>query len=42
MALLTSMTIYNIRVAHKPITTLRLLLTNVKDKNKPEDRQGAV
>ena len=31
---------YNIGVAHKPITTLRL--TNVKDKGKPEDRQGAV
>ena len=30
---------YNIRVAHKPITTLRRLLTNVKDKDKPEDRQ---
>ena len=33
---------YNIRVAHKPITTLRRLPTNVKDKDKPEDRQGAV
>ena len=33
---------YNIRVAHKPIITLRRLLTNVKDKDKPEDRQGAV
>ena len=33
---------YNIRVAHKPITTLRRLLTNVKDKDKPEDRRGAV
>ena len=33
---------YNIRVAHKPITTLRQLLTNVKDKDKPNDRQGAV
>ena len=33
---------YNIRVAHKPITTLRQLLTNVKDKDKPEDRRGAV
>ena len=33
---------YNIRVAHKPITTLRRLLTNVKDKDKPEDIQGAV
>ena len=33
---------YNIRVALKPITTLRRLLTNVKDKDKPEDTQGAV
>ena len=33
---------YNIRVAHKPVTTLRRLVTNVKDKDKPEDRQGAV
>ena len=33
---------YNIRVAHKPITTLRRLLTDVKDKDKSEDRQGAV
>ena len=33
---------YNIRVAHKPITTLRRLLTNVKDRDKLEDRQGAV
>ena len=33
---------YNIRVAHKPITTLRRLLTNVKDKDKPDYRQGAV
>ena len=33
---------YNIRVAHKPITTLRRLLSNVKDRDKPEDRQGAV
>ena len=33
---------YNIRVAHKPITTLQRLLTNVKGKDKPEDRQGAV
>ena len=32
---------YNIRVAHKPITTLRRLLTDVKDKDKLEDRQGA-
>ena len=33
---------YNIRVAHKPITTLRRLLTNVKDRDKPEDKQGEV
>ena len=33
---------YNIRVAHKPITTLRRLLTNVKDKDRPQDRLGAV
>ena len=40
---------YNIRVAHKPITTLRRLLTNVKDKrettngkDKLEERQRAV
>ena len=33
---------YNIRVAHKPITTLRHLLTNVKDKDEPKNRQGAV
>ena len=33
---------YNVRVAHKPITTLRRLLTDVKDKDKPENRQGAV
>ena len=33
---------YDICVAHKPITTLRRLLTNVKDKDKPEGRQGAV
>jgi len=32
---------YNIRVAHKPITTLRQLLTNVKDKDEPSDRQGS-
>ena len=32
---------YNIRVAHKPIFTLRHLLTNVKGKDKPEDRPGA-
>ena len=33
---------YNMRVAHKPMFTLRRLLTNVKDKDKPEDRPGAV
>ena len=33
---------YNIRVAHKPITTLRHLLTNVKDKDEPNNRQGAI
>ena len=33
---------YNIRVAHKPITTLRQLLTKVKDKDEPNCRQGAV
>ena len=33
---------YNILVAHKPITALLRLLNNVKDEDKPEDRQGAV
>ena len=33
---------YNRRVAHKPITTLPRLLSNVKDKDKPEDRKGIV
>ena len=35
---------YNIRVAHKPIYTLRCLLTNynVKGKDNPEDRPGPV
>ena len=33
---------YNMRVAHRPITTLRRLLTNFKAKDKPENRQGAV
>ncbi|KAL9969279.1 hypothetical protein ACROYT_G021476 [Oculina patagonica] len=33
---------YNIRVAHKPITTLRHLLTNVKDRDEPNNRQGAI
>ena len=31
--------LYNIRVAHKPITTLRQLLTNVKDTNRRTDRE---
>ena len=33
---------YNIRVAHKPITTLHQLLMNVKDKDEPNNRRGAV
>ena len=33
---------YNIRVVHKPITTLRRLLTNFKDKDKPEGREEVV
>ena len=33
---------YNIRVAHKPTTTLPHLLTNVKDRDEPNNRQGAV
>ena len=33
---------YNIRVAQKPTTTLRHLLTNVKDRDEPNNRQGAV
>ena len=33
---------FNIRVAHKPITTPRQLLTNVKDQDKQRNRQGAV
>ena len=32
---------YNIRVAHKPTTTLRQLLTNVKDRDEPNNRQVA-
>ena len=32
---------YN-RVSHKPMFTLRRLLTNVKDEDEPEDRPGAV
>jgi len=33
---------YNIRFPHKSITTLRQQLTNAKDKDEPNDRQGAV
>ena len=33
---------FNIRVAHKPIITLRQLLTNVKDQDEPRNRQGPV
>ena len=33
---------YNMRVAHKPTTTLRHLLTNVKEVNEPNNIQGAV
>ena len=33
---------FNIRVAHKPITTQRQSLTNVKDKDEPRNGQGAV
>ena len=33
---------FNIRIAHKPTRTLRHLLTNVKDKDDPKDRQGTV
>ena len=33
---------FNIRVAHKPIITLRQLLTNVKDQDEPRNRQRAV
>ena len=32
---------YNIRVTQKPMFTLRRLLTNVKGKDKPQDRPGA-
>ena len=32
----------NIRVAHKPTTTLRQLLTNVKDRDEPINRQDTV
>ena len=33
---------FNIYVVHKPITTLRQLPTNVKDKDEPKNRRGAV
>ena len=33
---------FNIRVAHKPITTLRQLLANIKDRDEPSNGQGAV
>ena len=32
---------YNIRVAHKPTTTLRQLLTNVKDRDEPNNCQAS-
>ena len=33
---------FNIHVVHKPITILRQLRTNIKDKDEPRNRQGAV
>ena len=33
---------YNIRAAHKPSTTLRHLLTNVKDRDESNNREGTV
>ena len=33
---------YNIRLANKPTTTLRHLLTNVKDRDEPNNREGEV
>ena len=33
---------FNIRIAHKPTRTLQHLLTKVKDKDNPKDRQGTV
>ena len=33
---------YNIRVAHKPMFTLQRALTNVEDKEEPEDRLESV
>jgi len=38
----TDLQAYNIHVAHKPRATLQHLLTNVKDSNEPNNRQGAV
>ena len=38
----TTYNLHGIRVAHKAITTLRQLLTNVKDKVEPKNRQGTV
>jgi len=32
----------NINIAHKPTTTLQHLLTNVKDRAEPNNKQGAV
>ena len=37
----TALQPYNIGVVRKPMTTLRWLITNVKE-DKPEDRQGEV
>ena len=34
--------LYNIRAAHKPTTTLRHLLANVKDRDESNNREGAV
>ena len=33
---------FNIRITHKPITTLHQLLTNIKDRDEPRNRPGAV
>ena len=33
---------HNIRVAHRPISTLRQILTKVKDRDSPNDRLGAI
>ena len=33
---------FNFRIAHKPSRTLLHLLTNVKDKDDPKERQGTV